>query len=236
MDGTSFQAAPVGVNYVESTGMSATLDMRVVQLLASRLCHDLVGPVGAINNGLELSGEFGAEMDAEVMDLVQSSAKQMSDRLQFFRVAFGLASGAVRTAGEARALLTPSVVGEKSTLHWDYGESAGALPLTDNGVKLLLNMAMLGGEALARGGDVTVDLSEDGDHRRITVTSTGVGASLDEQITDAIRSTVAIESLTPRSAQAYFMVRLAELCGGTVALFDGEADKVVLQAKVPAAG
>ena len=71
---------------------------------------------------------------------------------------------------------------------------------------------------MARGGDVTVDLSEDGDHRRITVTSTGVGASLDEQITDAIRSTVAIESLTPRSAQAYFMVRLAELCGGTVAL------------------
>lgn len=200
------------------------------------MCHDLVGPVGAINNGLELSGEFGSEMDAEVMDLVGTSAKQVSERLQFFRVAFGLASGSVRTAGEARALMTPAVIGEKSTLHWDYGGSAGALPLTDNGVKLLLNLAMIGGEALPRGGEVTLTLHEEGDQRRITVTAAGTGAGVDPRTVEAIQTNVAVESLTPRTVQGYFVALLAEAAGATINIVSDENDKVSLQANLPAAG
>ncbi|MEN8197939.1 MAG: histidine phosphotransferase family protein, partial [Pseudomonadota bacterium] len=214
----------------------AMLDLRVVQLLASRLCHDLVGPVGAINNGLELAGEFGSEMDAEVTELVGTSAKHVSERLQFFRVAFGLASGAVRTAGEARALLTPAVVGEKSTLHWDYGGSAGALPLTDNGVKLLLNLTMIAGEALPRGGEVTLTLEEEGDQRRLTVTAAGTGAAVDPRTVEAIQTKVGVESLTPRTAQGYFVALLADAAGATIDIVSDDVDKVSLQANLPSAG
>src|SRR5690606_41497048 len=66
--------------------------MAVLELLCSRLCHDLVGPVGAVNNGLELVEEDPSSLD-DIMPLLTSSARQAWKRLDFFRIAFGFGGG-----------------------------------------------------------------------------------------------------------------------------------------------
>lgn len=209
--------------------MTMRFDVRVLQLLSSRLCHDLIGPVGAINNGIELVQELGGGMDAEAMDLVSSSAQQVAQRLQFFRVAFGLAAGAVRTGGDVMKLLTPAVVGQKSTIDWPGLDANAMLPIPDNGAKLLLNLAMLAGEALPRGGAIEVAI-EVGDEAEIVISSAGTGANLDAEIVQALAGQTPIENLTPRSAQAYYAGRLAESLGGAVKVVNEGQDYVLLRA------
>src|SRR5690554_1680388 len=90
--------------------MPVGFDLRVVHLLHSRVLHDLAGLVGVISNGLELARESGGSLDADAMQLVAMSARDLSERVRFFRVAFGLAPGAVKTLREGRELLTPAVI------------------------------------------------------------------------------------------------------------------------------
>src|SRR5262245_14012335 len=95
-------------------------ELRFAELLCSRLCHDLVSPIGAINNGVELLEEFGGGGSDEAMGLIASSGRQAARRLQFYRVAFGLAgSQVVQSVGDVRSLLTGMLEGGKVTLEWD---------------------------------------------------------------------------------------------------------------------
>jgi histidine phosphotransferase ChpT len=169
-------------------------------------------------------------MDAEAMELVSSSAQQVAQRLQFFRVAFGLAAGAVRTGGDVMKLLTPAVVGRKSTIDWPGLEPGAMLPVPDNGAKLLLNLAMLAGEALPRGGAIELAINVNDDAAEIAISSSGAGAKLDPEIVQALAGEIPIENLTPRSAQAYYAGRLAESLGGEVEVKSGGPDSVLLRA------
>lgn len=206
--------------------MSVSLDMRVVQLLHSRVCHDLVGPVGAINNGLELAEEGDGGLDSEAMDLVRSSAAQVAERIQYFRVAFGYAAGAIKTMRQVRDLLTPSVIGSKSTLVWPEEELAGDWPFGDQILKLLLLMSHLGGECLPRGGEVEIFIEPEGTELRLTVTAAGTGARVEPTVLAALLGEATIDELTPRSAQGYLLTRLAEYCGGAVSV-DYPRDEMV---------
>ena len=130
------------------------LELRLVELLCSRLCHDLVSPIGAIHNGLELLAQNEPEMEKEILGLLRKSSAEASCRLRFFRVAFGQAGGSTETLPleEGRELLAGLLKEGRITLDWQATEVTPSVPVIKGTVKLLLNMALIASEALPRGG------------------------------------------------------------------------------------
>ena len=91
--------------------MSNKIQLRVAELMCSRLCHDLISPISAINNGIELMNENDEGIIDSSIELLGTSAKQALDRLSFYRVAFGLAGGgAIISWNEIRNILELSLI------------------------------------------------------------------------------------------------------------------------------
>jgi histidine phosphotransferase ChpT len=128
-------------------------DLELAALISSRICHDVISPVGAISNGLEMLDEEQDEsMREQTMDLIRKSARQASAKLQFARLAFGAAgsAGAEIDLRDAERVARDFVQGGKHTLSWQ----GPPVTLPKNKVKLLLNLLALGVVALPRGGTV----------------------------------------------------------------------------------
>lgn len=135
------------------------IELRAMDLLISRLCHDLISPAGAIVNGIELVEEFGGEvtggdMAGEAMALVARSARQLSARLSLFRVAFGIAGERdTFSAEECRGLLDAYLQEGKVRLAW----ALDRLPSGPGSARLVLLFAMIATESLPRGGILHID-------------------------------------------------------------------------------
>src|SRR5688572_20040498 len=166
-------------------------DLRVVHLLHSRVLHDLAGPVGAISNGLELAKESGGALDADAMQLVAMSARDLSERVRFYRVAFGLAPGAIKTLREGRDLLTPAVIGPRNKIVWPEADGPAAWPFGDESLKLLLNLIALGGDSLPRGGSIEVFVEPAQQQLRFTIVAQGQGVRVEEATLAAMMGTAA---------------------------------------------
>src|SRR5688500_1417433 len=111
-------------------------------LLCSRVCHDLISPVGAIANGLEVMEEDkDEETRAFAMDLIKKSARTASAKLQFCRLAFGAAgsAGAQIDSGDAEKVTRGLVEDEKTKITWNLPRAL----LPKNRIKLLLNMVLV---------------------------------------------------------------------------------------------
>src|ERR1700676_3005000 len=135
-------------------------------LLCSRVCHDLISPVGAIVNGLEVMDEDkDEETKVFALDLIKKSANQASAKLQFCRLAFGAAgsAGAQIDVGDAEKVARGMLADDKTSIVWNLPREL----LPKNRVKLLLNMLMIGVGAIPRGGTLTVDPAEGGQGFRI---------------------------------------------------------------------
>jgi histidine phosphotransferase ChpT len=204
-------------------------DLELAALVSSRICHDIINPVSAISNGLEmLAEEPDDEMRAAAMDLILKSASQASVKLQFARIAFGAAGSAgaeidTRDAEKvARAFVQTS---EKHDLVWD----GPALILPKNKVKLLLNLVGLGLAALPRGGTINAAISEDGGEVSYTIMATGKAARLSETAF-ALLVGEATGEVDAHSIQPYYAARVAQASGMTVTTSSGE-DEVVLRAQ-----
>jgi histidine phosphotransferase ChpT len=174
--------------------------------------------VGAISNGLELAKESGGSLDADAMQLVAMSARDLSERVRYYRVAFGLAPGAIKTLREARDLLTAAVIGPRSKVVWPEADGPSAWPFGDESLKLLLNLIVLGAESLPRGGAIEVFVEPAPQLLKLTVVSSGQGVRVEEATLAALMNTAAIEHLTPRSVHGYFTARIAESLGGRLTL------------------
>src|SRR6185437_9736907 len=134
--------------------MGVTIDFRVLELLNARLCHELVSPVGAINNGVELLDEEDPDFVRDAIQLIGQSARKASQRLQFYRFAYGTnvsASGSGAPAGGRDLSLG---LFEETKVRCDW--QAGAATLPSDWQRLACNMLVLAGEALPRGGSVVV--------------------------------------------------------------------------------
>jgi histidine phosphotransferase ChpT len=131
------------------------IELRVMELLISRLCHDLISPAGAIVNGIELVEDFGGDdMADEAMALVGRSARQLSAKLSLFRVAFGSAGERDNyPAEECRRLLDAYLQEGKVRLDW----ALDRLPAAPGSARLLLLLAMIAAESLPRGGLLHID-------------------------------------------------------------------------------
>ena len=192
--------------------MDLQIDLRVMELLASRLCHDLVGPVGAVNNGMELVEEEGTDNMEEALRLTATSARQAARTLQFYRLAYGIAGGRLGSGlDELRDLAAAYLIATKATLEW-------SVPQLDETAarrlgKLILNMVALGHEILPRGGTLSVAVLNGAEGTRASITASGTGAKLREDTAQALADEVEIAELTPRNVQGYFTRLLAQRLG-----------------------
>jgi histidine phosphotransferase ChpT len=134
-------------------------DLRLCELLAARLCHDLVGPVGAVANGVELIGEDGSGADAEVVRLISGSAKVASNRLQAFRVAFG-SGNTLPSAGwsnTVRDLALGLVEENKASLDWQSIAPDLEAKVDRRLAKVMLNLVLIALDSMIRGGTVRLE-------------------------------------------------------------------------------
>jgi len=181
-------------------------------LLASRLCHDLLSPVGALNNGVELlADEHDPEMRARCLDLLGESAKVAANKLKFFRLAFGAAGGFDDEidSREAKTAIEGLFGGqERIKLGWMVEQAS--MPKT--AIKVLLNLALIAGDALVRGGRLDVG-AEPGE---IVVRAEGGRLVLDPELRTALLGRTDADALTPRAAAAWLVHVLVRQGGGEV--------------------
>jgi histidine phosphotransferase ChpT len=199
--------------------------IELAALLCSRVCHDLISPVGAIVNGLEVLDDNPKPDDREfALDLIRKSAKTASARLQFCRLAFGAAgsAGAQIDVGDAQTMARGHLEDDKTRIAWNLPR----VLLPKNKVKLLLNMMVIAQQTIPRGGVLTVDpLGEAGGFR---VAATGLNARLPQNIADLLSSGPA-GSVDAHAVQPYYTRLLAQACGLNVVLA-AEGDAVVVTA------
>lgn len=193
----------------------------LASLLCSRLCHDLMSPVGALNNGIELlADEQDPDMRDRCLELVSDSARVTASKLKFFRLAFGAAGGfgeEVATS-EARSALEGLLGGDgKVELGWMVADDK----MSKGAIKLLLNLALIAGDSLVRGGRLDVG-AEAGE---IAIRAEGPRIALDPAIRDVLLggSDQAVEA---RTAGAWLARALAEEAGGSIQL--NQADSVLM--------
>lgn len=218
------------------------IDIRVAQLLCSRMCHDLIGPVGAINAGIELEQEAGGRAAAgEALSLVARSALQATNRLKFFRIAFGLRSGMEgdMEISEIRDLATGLLVGGKVNLDWpDEGDWVGNRAVTLSSAQMVLNLVLLGVDCLPRGGSISVrfaDLAGKAEPNAVgaALTASGTGARIRDEMRKAMQPTVQIESLSARTIHGHWAALLAAALGTAIEITDGTPDEVRLAILLP---
>jgi histidine phosphotransferase ChpT len=192
--------------------MNTELDKRVMELMCARLCHDLIGPVAAINNGVELVRDFGDEMQGEALELIGESASRASKLLQFYRVAFGSARAADGSGigiDEARRRALEALSSERVTIYWPEGDSPQAAGLLRLTVKLALNLLLLAVETLPGAGTVEVAITP-GDPGEVRMTARKEGIVMPDDIAAVLEGEVSEEDLTPQTVQAFFTRSLAE--------------------------
>lgn len=200
--------------------------LELAALLCSRVCHDLISPVGAIVNGLEVLDDDPKPEDREfALDLIRKSAKTASARLQFCRLAFGAAgsSGAQIDLGDAQNMARGHLEDAKTTIVWNLPR----VLLPKNRVKLLLNMMVIAQQTIPRGGVITVDQTGEGDAIGFRVAATGLNARIPQNIADLLASQGS--SVDAHAVQPYYTRLLAESCGLKVGLAP-EGDAIVVTA------
>ena len=205
----------------------------LASLLCSRLCHDLMSPVGALNNGIELlADETDPAMREKCLELLADSARASANKLKFFRLAFGAAGGfgdAVDTH-EAQAALE-GVFGPERRIELGWVVSEGKLP--KGAVKLLLNLALLAGDALVRGGRLDVGAETQDGEIELAVRAEGQRILLDPVLRDTLANGVTGGTVEPRAAGAWLAHSLCAEAGGTIKLSDPSSDVLMIGASLP---
>lgn len=193
--------------------------LELASLLCSRLCHDMLSPVGALSNGLELlADEKDPDMRKRCFELLEQSARISADKLKFFRLAFGAAGGfgEMVPVSEARALVD-ALVGNNGRIAVNWALASDSLPKP--GIKTLLNLALIAIDSLVRGGtlDIGAELRTDdagGGASEIVVRAAGPRIAFDPDIGRALDGSLPEREISSRTAPAAMLHALAESLGG----------------------
>lgn len=202
-------------------------------LLCSRLCHDLMSPVGALNNGIELlADETDPDMREKCLELLADSARASANKLKFFRLAFGAAGGFGESVDthEAQVALE-GVFGPERRIELGWVVSDGKLP--KGAVKLLLNLALLAGDALVRGGRLDVGAETSDDAIELAVRGEGPRILLDPVLRETLANGATGDAVEPRAAAAWLAHSLAAEAGGTIRLSDPSSEVLMIGASLP---
>ena len=188
------------------------IDMRVMELLSSKICHDLVSPVSAINNGVELIEDIGGSVVDEAMKLIGNSAGHAARRLRLFRMAYGRA-GSEENLGikDVRQTVEQYLSTGKTMAAWADDQPSPESATQRGFLKVLANMMILAEEILAYGGVATLRSVSEGIGCRVEIV--GRGAQLNDAFRAALEGTVPIEELSPRTIQPYIVGQYAAAFG-----------------------
>ncbi len=204
----------------------------LASLLCSRLCHDMLSPVGALSNGLELlAEEQDPEMRAKVVELLEQSAKISTDKLKFFRLAFGAAGGfgeAVPVEEAHNVIEALASDAKDVTLNWAITEKTLPKPA----IKVMLNLAQIALDALIRGGTMDIGAELQDGNVEIVVRANANRIAFDETIGRSLQGELGAGELTSRTAAAHMICQLAEECGGGLQYKLGE-NTLVMGAVIP---
>jgi histidine phosphotransferase ChpT len=199
--------------------MSVSVDLRVLELLSARLCHELISPVGAINNGIELMEEEDPDFVKDATTLIANSARTAGNRLNFYRFAYGSAR-----AGTGREVTLGLLEGGKSRCEWD--DAVTALPVEWQ--RLACNMVVLATEALPRGGRVQV--APVAGKPGLIIKAAGETINLTPELRAVLQGTTPVGELTARTVHAYYTVRVAETLSAKLSLAEPEPGSAVFTA------
>ena len=181
-----------------------TLDaIDLAALLCSRVCHDVISPVGAIVNGLEvLEDEKDPGMREFAFDLITKSSKQASARLQFARIAFGAAGskGAEIDLGDAEQVARGLFLDDKTKLEWE----SPRILLAKNKVKLLLNLVMIATGTIPRGGEIFVKVSGEADTCKMEIRTKGTHARIPAHVEELIAGEPESGTIDAHAIQPFF--------------------------------
>ncbi|WHO40798.1 histidine phosphotransferase family protein [Sphingobium sp. AP49] len=214
----------------------STDSIEFASLLCSRLCHDLLSPVGALNNGLELmADETDPEMRQRCLDLLGDSARTSANKLKFFRLAFGSAGGfgdAVPPHEAKVAIEGMFAASGRVKLGWMVEEQL----LSKLAVKVLLNLALIAGDALVRGGQLDIGAETRPGITEIVVRGEGPKVILDPELRAALAGTLPPSGLASRTAAAWMVRQLVESAGGDIVLSPPGESVLLFGASIPGQG
>ena len=203
-------------------------------LLCSRVCHDVISPVGAIVNGLEvLEDEKDAEMRGFALDLIKKSARTASARLQFCRLAFGAAgsAGASIDTGDAEQVARGLIADERTKLEW----RGARVLMAKNKVKLLLNLCLIAAAAIPRGGDTVVNLEGGDEATQFLITAKGPNVRLASHVTHLVAGEPENGSVDAHGIQAFYTGLVARASNMALDISVGEEGVKIVAASKPAA-
>jgi histidine phosphotransferase ChpT len=196
-------------------------------LLCSRVCHDLISPAGAIVNGLEVLEEKDSDDETKTfaLDLIKRSARTASARLQFCRLAFGAAGSANAQIdlGNAQAMARGFIEDDKTKLTWNLPHAL----LPKNRVKLLLNMLIIAGQTIPRGGTLTVDPVGEGETMGFRISASGLNARVPHAVPALLEGVSENGSIDAHAVQPFYAGLLARACGLKVNLTT-EGDAIIV--------
>lgn len=206
--------------------------LEVLEVFAARICHDLVGAVGAVSNGVELLSEGGEAADPEVLALISSSARTASRRLQYFRTAFGTGSAlsATRPLDGARSLAASFLEEGKVGLDWPEPPAAAEAAAGRRAAKAILNLVIVAADCLPRGGHVAIEAAAVDAGLSIRVRAAGAQARLADDHRAALAASGGTP--TPRGVPSWIVRALVDAAKGSVDVAEGQ-DMVVLALRVP---
>ena len=208
--------------------MHGSLEMLdLAALLCSRVCHDLISPVGAVITGLEvLEDDNDQETKTFALDLIKKSARQASARLQFCRLAFGAAgsAGAAIDLGNAESVARGLLEDDKIKIKWNLPRAFSPKNL----VKLLLNLLILAAQTIPRGGSLTVEPVGEGDARGFRVIAEGVNARIPQIVPGLVAGEIGPTAIDAHAIQPFYTGLLARSCGLSVKLTPENGERVVI--------
>ncbi len=212
--------------------MSETDPLLLASQLCSRLCHDMLSPVGALSNGLELlADEKDPQMRQRCFELLEQSARTSAAKLKFFRLAYGAAGGFGEQVSieEPRAVIeTLAADAKRVALNWQIA----APTLSKTASKVMLNLSHMGLESLVRGGTLDIGAEAREDATEIVVRASGPKIAFDPQIGEALAGKLDPAELTGRTAPAHLLSLIAERAGGMIQTH-AESDTLLLGATLP---
>ena len=206
----------------------------LASLLCSRLCHDLMSPVGALNNGIELlADEQDPDMREKCLEVLADSARASANKLKFFRLAFGAAGGFGEEIDthEAEAALE-GLFGPERRIELGWMVAGDKLP--KGAAKLLLNLALLAGDALVRGGRLDVGAENRDGAIELVIRAEGPRILLDPALRETLAKGTSGGTVEPRAAGAWLAHSLAAEAGGSIQLSDPDSEALVIGAALPA--
>lgn len=203
----------------------------LASLISSRICHDLISPIGALNTAIEvLDDTESKEMHEDALKLIKLAASEASAKLSYLRIALGTnsTSKGVMNLDKLKLITENMFNTEKFSFNWDVSE----IKLEKSIARILLNILMLAIQSIPRGGKVTIKIEEKYDKLKLVTSANGIKSRLDKQTEDAFKGILPSEEIDGRVIQSYFTRILIDDLNGQIEAFKTDGN-VIFNVTIP---